>query len=409
MPIASSVSVTVADAGTSVVVPNNDLTRLMYYLHCITVGLGLDILEDDLIDYENYRRLSRARTELVFQSALLFSPDELIDKLIFRDDDQIVTKTSSNQFCKISVARNIVSLQRDVVIAGKIQNATSIMFFRSSWLEKHYTNPVLSLLIDSMASTAISSPSVPVALPQSSNSHTCVCDWCGSRNFQGTRYRCKVCDDFDLCGACYVVDIAHDFSHRFMRIDRPGSSPIDLAPRAPRVATPAHHPPPYSSATTSSTASPVFYRHMTVSELKEYLRQNDVSWGDIRDKETLSRRAWETHCDCMTVPELNMFLTKNKISTSDCRDITSRRQKAKDEFRTGAEAPRFQEYDMVIITKLDRVELNGERAMVVEPDCGGGRVEVLLDGSDTRIKVMPENLIVVQTTSQRRAFFCGLW
>jgi hypothetical protein len=413
-------SVSVAETGTSVVVPDNDVARLMYYLHCVTMGLGLDILEDDLVDYKNYRRLSRARTELVFKSALLFSPDELIDKLIFQDDDQIVTKTSANQFCRVSVACDIVSLQRDVVIAGKMQNATSVMFFRLSWLEKNYTQPLLNLLIDSMSSTAISSSppsSVPVAVTQSSNSHQCICDRCGSQYFQGTRYRCKVCDDFDLCRACYVADNAHDFSHGFMQINHLGSSPIELAPRAPApvraakvhhlpapaAALPKRDPPPYSSATTSSTVSPVFYKNMTVSELKEYLQRHDVVCGDIREKETLSCRAWETHCDWMTVPELNTFLTQNNISTSDCRDITSRRQKAKDVFRTGAKTPCFQEYDVVILTKLSRMELNGERATVVKGDCGGGRVEVLLDGSDTRIKVKFENLMVVQTTNGRHA------
>jgi hypothetical protein len=217
----------------------------------------------------------------------------------------------------------------------------------------------------------------------------------GSQLLQGTRYRCKVCDDYDLCRSCYVGNV-HDLSHRFMQIDRPGSSPIELAPRAPAPATPARRlpppaaapprrdPPPYSSATASSTASPFFYRNMTVSELKDYLRQYDVSCGDIRDKETLCRRVWETHCDCMTVPELNTFLTENNISTSDCRDITSRRQKAKDAFRTGAQAPRFQEQDVVILTKLSRMELNGERATVVKADCGGGRAEVLLEESGTK-------------------------
>jgi hypothetical protein len=200
-----------------------------------------------------------------------------------------------------------------------------------------------------------------------------------------------------------------------MQIDCPGSSPIELARRAPApvkavtpvrrppppaAALPSEDPPPYSSAT---AASPFLYRNMTVSELKEYLRQYDVSCGDIRDKETLCRRAWETHCDCMTMPELNTFLTENNISTLDCRDITSRRQKAKDAFRTDSEAPapRFQEHDVVILTKLSRMELNGESAAVVKADCGGSRAEVLLEESGTRIKVKFENLVLVQTMGWR--------
>jgi hypothetical protein len=174
----------VAKTSTSIVVQDNDVTHLMYYLHCVTMGLGLNILEDDLVNYKNYRQLSCARTKLIFKSTLLFSPDELIDKLIFQDDDQIVTKTLANQFHKVSVACDIISLQQDVIIARKMQNTTSIMFFRSSWLKKNYTQPLLSLLVDSMSSTVISSSlpsSVPVALTQSSNLHQCICDRCGGQ------------------------------------------------------------------------------------------------------------------------------------------------------------------------------------------------------------------------------------
>jgi hypothetical protein len=105
----------------------------------------------------------------------------------------------------------------------------------------------------------------------------------------------------------------------------------------------------------------------------------------------------------MTMPELNTFLAENNISASDCRDITSCRQKVKDVFNcTSIEAPRFQEHDMVILMKLRHMELNGERAMVVKADCGGGRAEVLLEESGTRIKVKFENLVAVQTMGRRR-------
>jgi Zinc finger, ZZ type len=247
----ASMSMTVTETSSPVVVPDDDVARLMYYLHCVTVSLGLDILEDDLVDYKNYRWLSHVRTELVFKSALWFSPDEFIDKLIFRDDDQIVTRTSSNKFCEVSVACDIVSLQRDVIIAGQVQNVTKVMFFKSSWLKTYYTHPLLrtvlkakhcvhckgmdgtcicddcprtsdsqcqpllNLLIDSLRSTTISSPplSSVTAIPtQSSNSHQCICDGCGSQTFQGTRYRCKVCDDYDLCRSCYVGNV-HNLSH----------------------------------------------------------------------------------------------------------------------------------------------------------------------------------------------------
>jgi hypothetical protein len=139
------ISMTISETGVSVVVPDNDVAHFMYYLNCVTLGLGLDLLQDDIVAFKNYRQLSRARTEQVYKYALLFSPDELIDKLIFRDDDQMVVKTSDNEFCSISVACDVVSLQRNVLIAGKMQNVIRVMFFESSWFQKFYTDPVHSL------------------------------------------------------------------------------------------------------------------------------------------------------------------------------------------------------------------------------------------------------------------------
>jgi hypothetical protein len=143
---------------------------------------------------------------------------------------------------------------------------------------------------------------------------------------------------------------------------------------------------------------------MTASELKKYLRERDVAYRDILDKETLCRRVWEAHCDCMNMAELVKFLTENHISTSDCRDIASRRQKAKDAFQASRPAaPKHvpilafcvQEHDVVMLTGLNRAEMNGKQATVVQPDCGGGRAEVRLEESGKTFKVKLENLAVV--------------
>ncbi|KAH9144595.1 hypothetical protein AeRB84_011453, partial [Aphanomyces euteiches] len=39
------------------------------------------------------------------------------------------------------------------------------------------------------------------------------CDICGAFDFQGIRYQCTVCDDFDMCENCY------DSSHGNLRRD----------------------------------------------------------------------------------------------------------------------------------------------------------------------------------------------
>jgi hypothetical protein len=198
-----------------------------------------------------------------------------------------------------------------------------------------------------------------------------------------------------------------------MVFDRPGSLPVVLAPRTPTPATtstqphrspqptpavPKSNPPSYTSATTSS---PYFYNDMTVADLKEYLQRSGVYHNDILDRETLCRRVWETHCECMSINELNAFLMENNISTSGCRDIISRRQKAKEAFQitrpsAPTQGPRIQKNDVVTLTKLTRSEMNGKRAKIVQPDCGGGRAEVYLEESGKTFKIKLENLVVRQ-------------
>ncbi|KIJ26653.1 hypothetical protein M422DRAFT_38139 [Sphaerobolus stellatus SS14] len=569
MATAASFSATATSTGVSTTVPNDDLARIMYYLNCVTVGVGVDILMDDLVEYKNYRTLSAARRVVVFNTAKELSPDELIDKLIFRDDEKEMTKTTRNSFWTIEAACDIVSLQRDILIAGQIRNATKVMFFQTSWLEDNYIKPMQRLarvylgsrhcahckgengtcqcttcprssdslcrpmpsLIDFLdilteISTTPSSPApsprpapapAPVSTATISPVHQGVrCDSCSWLHIDGKRYKCSVCNDYDLCEYCYG-NKQHDLTHAFMRIDNPGGKPIRLAPRAPRPPPSPRPPPPpppqpaapaarpvpapptpvpsnrhqyicdgcgardlagslyncvdcrdfgfcqtcyptkphdtahrfkqttYPGATPvmlglrvigqSSVPPPVpppgppppypgsaadrasthFYKSMSATELKDYLKQRGVAYGDILDKETLCRRVWDTHCDYMTVMELNTFLSENNISIVDCRDIQSRREKAKSTFdanrpgsvgsstststSTPAPAPALpsksglRKNDRVKLTGLSRADMNGKYATVIQEDCGNGRAEVHIDEMEKNFKVKFDNII----------------
>ena len=43
------------------------------------------------------------------------------------------------------------------------------------------------------------------------------CDGCHEDNIKGLRWKCAVCDDFDLCSSCYFKG-KHDLKHNFSRI-----------------------------------------------------------------------------------------------------------------------------------------------------------------------------------------------
>jgi len=135
-------SLGITRTGVKVFVPKHDLAYLMYYLKCVTRDMGIDDLDDDLLNYRKYNRLSNERRACVLEYARQYNPKELIDKVIFRDDDKIITRNFKNEFCDISVACGVVSVQPDVVIAGKMQSVTKVMFYQQSWLDEHYYRPI---------------------------------------------------------------------------------------------------------------------------------------------------------------------------------------------------------------------------------------------------------------------------
>ncbi|KAF5337178.1 hypothetical protein D9611_003437 [Ephemerocybe angulata] len=298
MATATSLNISFSEFGRTTTVPDDDVARLMYYLNCVTISLGLDILHDDLVDYQNYRSLSGVRLALVFKSAVEFSPDIFIDKLIFKDDaGEIVPSGSSNKFVNITAACDIVSIQRDFIIGGQVKDVTKVMFYKTSWLNTFYhgpveriakiilgTNhcqhcegkpgmcacstcprgsdseckPIFETFLDAlMTSTSSSStararspapaPAPPPLPPRNvPGQHQANCDGCGWQLFTGPRFKCNVCYDYDLCNGCYTGNKHIDTGHHFRRYERPEDSPVYLPVRS---GVPPPPPPPYQEAT----------------------------------------------------------------------------------------------------------------------------------------------------------------
>ena len=71
-------------------------------------------------------------------------------------------------------------------------------------------------------------PIFPVMLLSNStrkdDTHTVFCDYCKKNNFTEYRYKCLVCDDFDLCGTCFErrsITGNHTLEHPMVRYEKP--------------------------------------------------------------------------------------------------------------------------------------------------------------------------------------------
>lgn len=68
---------------------------------------------------------------------------------------------------------------------------------------------------------------------------TTICDICYTNGIVGTRWKCDVCFDYDLCHTCYMSD-KHDLTHAFLRFDEPGAVGVKVPPRKGSIKVEVH-------------------------------------------------------------------------------------------------------------------------------------------------------------------------
>ena len=70
--------------GTKATVPNYDVCKLSYFMMCGTVGCGIDIIVDELVEYSKAHLLPEARQDSIFKLAYAdFDDDALVGKTNF--------------------------------------------------------------------------------------------------------------------------------------------------------------------------------------------------------------------------------------------------------------------------------------------------------------------------------------
>ncbi|KAK3088553.1 hypothetical protein FSP39_020507 [Pinctada imbricata] len=137
----------VKKTGVSVTIPNNSKARLMYYLDCICNALELDTSDSQQIrklrDYKNYWALSDDEVTQLLLLCVAISPDKLINKVLFQDDD--MCGDSSNEFYEITAVQSRMVVASSIVIGGQTKRVNKIMTFKMVWLRRYYLEPMQEL------------------------------------------------------------------------------------------------------------------------------------------------------------------------------------------------------------------------------------------------------------------------
>eukprot|EP00730_Choanoeca_flexa_P011224 TRINITY_DN24079_c0_g1_i1.p2 TRINITY_DN24079_c0_g1~~TRINITY_DN24079_c0_g1_i1.p2 ORF type:complete len:194 (+),score=55.67 TRINITY_DN24079_c0_g1_i1:1360-1941(+) len=128
--------------GSTTHVPDDDFSKLQYYISCVNNLLpGLDI-PYELRNYQG-STINAKVAEAVIAMAYLISPDELSGKVLFPvPAGHRMLNGSANEFYDVSLATTFVAATDRIVIGGRNVNVSKIMLCQISWLDKNWGNPM---------------------------------------------------------------------------------------------------------------------------------------------------------------------------------------------------------------------------------------------------------------------------
>jgi hypothetical protein len=130
---------TVRMFGEKVIVPDNAIAKLMYYLNCI--GVVIDYQDSVLTDFQNYDELSGEQLLAVYQLAKLLNPSIFIQYKIFMLDQSLLIN-ADNQFYEITNEFVGLHATREIMIGGKSVKVLKLMACNSRWLNNYYYRPI---------------------------------------------------------------------------------------------------------------------------------------------------------------------------------------------------------------------------------------------------------------------------
>ncbi|XP_060081976.1 uncharacterized protein LOC132561266 [Ylistrum balloti] len=141
--VAEKTDVGVKEFGRDVEVAEVPEAKLMYYLDSICYALNLDKSEAGvrkLREYRRYRTLNSDDIDELLILCGLFSPDVLLGKCLFIDDEMCGDRM--NKFYELNAVSKKFLVTEEISIAGQTRRVLKILCIRKIWLECFYIEPM---------------------------------------------------------------------------------------------------------------------------------------------------------------------------------------------------------------------------------------------------------------------------
>jgi len=144
--------------GQSVVVPNDDLAKVMYYLSCLNSCLN-KVIPPEYVNYSNYQRVRSDLREEIKQLAQALSPSRLRNiVLIVVEPTNPLLRGYANEFLKITEATSILGVgvvrNEAIMVGEKSVEVNTILLCTEKWIRDNYTSPM-----DALTRTYVNIPS----------------------------------------------------------------------------------------------------------------------------------------------------------------------------------------------------------------------------------------------------------
>ena len=134
-------SIDVQPTYNKIIVPNNKLAKLMYYLDCVFTIVKYDV-EEKYYNYNNFSVLTKDEENIVLQLAEFFNPSNMLKLSLFILDHNLLPNEKENEFFEITDKNIGVNINSEVVLEGRILKVQKVMVYKQSWMNKYYFDPI---------------------------------------------------------------------------------------------------------------------------------------------------------------------------------------------------------------------------------------------------------------------------